>query len=453
MTQSIDQPLAGVRVLDLTRLLPGPVATMHLADMGAEVVKIEDPGSGDYARTIGYVRNEVSQFFIAVNRGKQSIRLDLKDATQRDEFLRMVDAADVVVESFRPGVMDKLGIGWQVLKQRNPKLVMCAISGYGQDGPFAHLAGHDINYLGYAGMLEQNVGPEGVPALPNLQIGDLLGGAQTAVQGILAALLGVKNGGAGRFVDVSMTDAVFAHNIMPLAAVNHFGRPAMPGRDLLTGGVPCYNVYRTQDGRFIAVGALELKFWEACCDVLDRPDLKEKHWSHGQQINRRRAGDGRQGRARCDLRAADPGRVDGKIRRCGLLRDADPARRRSACASSFQRAKNGEPENASDRRRILGDRSRGEIQELMSIDAKEGYGCAENTEHYRLRQGRQNTGTAMGIESDVRHSGRAESLSRQRPARRILHRRRPGGRCLCAAAAVRCLHDRGGRRSDRAMLR
>lgn len=284
MPQPIDKPLAGIRVLDLTRLLPGPVATMHLADMGAEVVKIEDPGIGDYARTMGYVRNEVSQFFLAVNRGKQFVRLDLKDPGQRKDFLAMVEDADVVIESFRPGVMDKLGIGWSVLKQRNPKLVMCAISGYGQDGPFAHLAGHDINYIGYAGMLEQNVGPEGIPALPNLQVGDLLGGAQVAVQGILAALLGVKLGGEGRYVDVSMTDAVFAHNIMPLVAVNNFGKPAPAGRDLLTGGVPCYNVYRTADGRFMAVGALELKFWEACCEVLGRPELKAKHWSLGQQI-------------------------------------------------------------------------------------------------------------------------------------------------------------------------
>ena len=284
MNQPIDKPLQGIRVLDLTRLLPGPVATMHLADMGAEVIKIEDPGIGDYARTMGHVRQEVSQFFIAVNRGKEGLRLDLKNPAQREQFLGMVDSADVVVESFRPGVMDKLGVGWEVLKARNPKLVMCTISGYGQDGPFAQLAGHDINYVGMAGMLEQNVGPDGVPALPNLQVGDLLGGAQAAVQGILAALIGAKASGHGRFVDVSMTDAVFAHNIMPLVAVNNFGRPAAPGRDLLTGGVPCYNVYRTSDDRFMAVGALELKFWEACCDVLARPDLKTRHWSRGQQI-------------------------------------------------------------------------------------------------------------------------------------------------------------------------
>ncbi|MGB7479264.1 MAG: CaiB/BaiF CoA-transferase family protein [Burkholderiaceae bacterium] len=280
----IDQPLAGIRVLDLSRLLPGPVAGMHLADMGAEVIKIEDPEVGDYARTMGPVRQQVSQFFVAVNRGKRFLRLDLKDAAQHAEFLTLVETADVVLESFRPGVMERLGLGWEALKERNPKLVLCAISGYGQDGPLAQAAGHDINYVGLAGMLEQNVGPDGTPALPNLQVGDLLGGALTAVQGILAALLAVKMGGPGRFVDVSMTDAVFAHNLMPLISLNNFGCAAAPGRDLLTGGVPCYNVYRTADDRFMAVGALELKFWESCCDVLERPDLKQRHWSRGQRI-------------------------------------------------------------------------------------------------------------------------------------------------------------------------
>jgi alpha-methylacyl-CoA racemase len=279
-----DLPLQGIKVLDLTRLLPGPAATMHLADMGAEIIKIEDPGLGDYARSIGPMRHEVSQFFLAVNRGKQFLRLDLKDGAQRETFLNMVANADVVVESFRPGVMEKLGVGWEVLRQRNPALVMCAISGYGQTGPFAHLAGHDINYIGYAGMLEQNVGPDGTPALPNLQVGDLLGGSLSAVQGILAALLAAKMTGRGRYVDVSMTDAVFANNIMPLAAVNNNGHTVAPGRDLLTGGVPCYNVYRTLDQRYMAVGALELKFWETCCDVLSRPDLKSRHWAHGQEI-------------------------------------------------------------------------------------------------------------------------------------------------------------------------
>jgi alpha-methylacyl-CoA racemase len=277
-------PLAGLTILDLTRLLPGPVASMHLADMGATVVKIEDKGVGDYARTMRHVKNELSQLFIAVNRGKQLLRLDLKQAVDRERFLDMVDTADVVIESFRPGVMDRLGLGWDTLKLRNPRLVMCAITGYGQHGPLAQMAGHDLNYIAYAGMLAQNADETGQPVIPNLQVGDLLGGALTAVQGILAALLAVKMGGPGRFVDVSMTDAVFAHHIMPLLAKNYDGQSPLPARDLLTGGVPCYGVYRCSDGRYMAVGALELKFWETCCDLLHRPDLKTQHWSLGQAV-------------------------------------------------------------------------------------------------------------------------------------------------------------------------
>ncbi len=284
MNNNPQAPLSGITVLDLTRLLPGPVATMHLADMGATVIKIEDKGVGDYARTMSHVRHELSQLFIAVNRGKQVLNLDLKHPEDHARFLHLVDTADVVIESFRPGVMDRLGLGWEVLKARNPKLVMCAISGYGQTGPMALAAGHDINYVGYAGMLAQNTDDEGRPVLPDLQIGDLLGGSQSAVQGILAALLAVKMGGPGRFVDISMTDAVFAHNIMPLLAFNYYGKTAAPARDFLTGGVPCYNVYRTKDHRYMAVGALELKFWEACCDVIGRQDLKTRHWSLGQDI-------------------------------------------------------------------------------------------------------------------------------------------------------------------------
>ncbi len=285
MTQDLaHQPLAGITVLDLTRLLPGPMATMHLADMGARVIKIEDKGAGDYARTMSHVRNELSQLFIAVNRGKEILHLDLKQADDHAHFLTLAESADVVIESFRPGVMDRLGLGWATLKTRNPRLVMCAITGYGQTGPMALAAGHDINYVGYAGMLAQNTDDSGRPVLPNLQIGDLLGGAQSAVQGVLAALLAVKMGGVGRFVDVSMTDAVFAHHLMPLLAYNYYGKTAEPARDFLTGGVPCYNIYRTQDGRYMAVGALELKFWQTCCDVIGRPDLKTRHWSLGQQI-------------------------------------------------------------------------------------------------------------------------------------------------------------------------
>lgn len=278
------RPLAGVTVLDLTRLLPGPVATMHLADMGATVIKVEDRGAGDYARTMSHVKHELSQLFIAVNRGKQLIRLDLKDATDRDHFLDLVGQADVVIESFRPGVMDRLGLSWETLKARNPNMVMCSISGYGQQGPLSQMAGHDLNFIGYSGLLAQNADENGRPVIPNLQIGDLLGGALTAVQGVLAALLAVKMGGPGRWVDVSMTDAVFAHHLMPLLALNCDGHTVTPGRDFLTGGLPCYQVYRCADGRYMAVGALELKFWEMCCDLLQRPDLKTRHWTLGQTV-------------------------------------------------------------------------------------------------------------------------------------------------------------------------
>lgn len=279
-----DLPLSGVRVLDLTRLLPGPMASTQLADMGAEVTKIEDTGIGDYARIMGGVRNKTSLFFLAVNRGKQFLRLDLKAEMDRQRFLEMVREADVVMESFRPSVMDKLDLGWTTLRAVKPSLVMCSISGYGQTGPYAGAAGHDINYLGYAGVLDQNTGADGVPVLGNLQIADLLGGAQAAVQGILAALIAARGSGKGRFVDISMTDNAFANNVMPLVAVNLNGQATPPQSDLLNGGVPCYNAYRTADHRFMAVGALELKFWQVLCKALERPDLAEKHWSLGQTV-------------------------------------------------------------------------------------------------------------------------------------------------------------------------
>ncbi|MDB0539832.1 carnitine dehydratase [Ralstonia solanacearum] len=283
------RPLAGVRVLDLTRLLPGPAATRHLADLGAEVIKIEDPGPGDYARDMlrtsaDRAAGRPSLFFRALNRGKAELRLDLKRAEDRETLIGHARHADVLIESFRPGVMARLGVGWETLRAANPALVMCSISGYGQDGPLAQAAGHDINYIGYAGMLDQLAGDDGTPIVPNVQIGDLLGGALTAVVGILAALVDARATGHGRHLDVSMTDAVFAHNLMAFFAVGAHGRASRAGTDLLNGGVPCYGVYRTADGRFMAVGALELKFWQALCDVIGRPEWKGRHWSCGQPV-------------------------------------------------------------------------------------------------------------------------------------------------------------------------
>ncbi|MEP7180921.1 MAG: CaiB/BaiF CoA-transferase family protein [Betaproteobacteria bacterium] len=266
-------PLAGVRVLDLTRLLPGPVCTLYLADLGADVVKVEDTGAGDYARTLGNRPGSVSAFFRAVNRNKRSVALDLKDPRGRQAYFALVKRADVVVESFRPGVVAALGVDYAATASVNPEIVYAAISGYGQTGPRAKQAGHDINYLGYAGVLDQTGARGGPPALSNLQIADLLGGASTAAVAILAALIGAQRTGRGRYVDVAMADSALAHNIFALHALEQWGRTLPRGEDLLTGGVPCYGVYATQDGRWLAVGALEEKFWRALCTTIGRPDL------------------------------------------------------------------------------------------------------------------------------------------------------------------------------------
>ena len=274
-------PLAGIRVLDLTRLLPGPVATLHLADLGAEVIKIEDPQVGDYARTLGTGQGEDSAYFRMINRNKQGLRLDLKKPEGVAVFLRLAVTADVIVESFRPGVMDKLGIGYAAVAAVNPKIAYCSISGYGQDGPYRDRAGHDINYLGYAGVLDQIGSEGGDPAIPNFQIADLLGGALTAAMGILAAVLEAQRTGLGRYIDVAMADSVLAHTYFTMLRLNDVGHSAPRGSDLLNGGLPCYATYRCADDRHMAVGALEGKFWKACCTALERPEWIRRQWDAG----------------------------------------------------------------------------------------------------------------------------------------------------------------------------
>ena len=276
-------PLSSVRVLDLTRLLPGPVCTLYLADLGADVIKVEDTGAGDYARTLDAPPGEASAFYRAINRNKRSLALDLKNARGRAAFLALARNADVVVESFRPGVVAALGVDHPAVAAVNPRIVYCSLSGYGQSGPRAQMAGHDINYLGYAGVLDQIGARGGPPALSNLQIADLLGGAASAAIAILAALVGAGRQARGHHIDVAMADASLAHNIFPLAALAQRGAVAQRGDDLLTGGVPCYGVYPTRDGRFLAVGALEAKFWRALCAALDREDLVAGQLARGEE--------------------------------------------------------------------------------------------------------------------------------------------------------------------------
>ena len=283
MSPGTAAPLAGIRILDLTRLLPGPVCTLHLADLGADVVKVEDTGAGDYARELGSKPGAVSGFYRAVNRNKRSIALDLKDARGRDAFHALAKAADAIVESFRPGVAQALGVGYATIAAINPRIVYASITGYGQTGPRARLAGHDINYLGYSGVLEQTGTRGGPPAMSNLQIADMLGGAAPAAIALLAALFDASRCGRGRYIDVAMADGSLAHNLLSLNALDRWGHGMPRGEDMLTGGVPCYGVYPTQDGRWLAVGALEAKFWTTLCGALQRPDLVAGQFASGEE--------------------------------------------------------------------------------------------------------------------------------------------------------------------------
>ena len=261
-------PLRGVRVLDLTRLLPGPMCALHLADLGAEVIKVEDTGAGDYA---------AEALRTLVNRNKRAIAIDLKQPEGVAVLLRLCREADVLIEGFRPGVMERLGVGYAAVAKVNPRLVYCSLSGYGQTGPYRDAPGHDVNYSAFAGMADQMGSSAQSLALSNVPVADLLGGSMTAVMGILAALFDAARTGVGRHVDVAIADGLLAHAVIPLAALNTHGQTHPAGGDKLTGALPCYAMYATADGRFVAVGALEKKFWDTFCDLIARADLKLHH--------------------------------------------------------------------------------------------------------------------------------------------------------------------------------
>jgi crotonobetainyl-CoA:carnitine CoA-transferase CaiB-like acyl-CoA transferase len=277
------KPLDGVIVLDLTRLLPGAVATMMLGDFGADVIKIEEPGTGDPARQSRAGIKQPGAYFLATNRNKRSIAINLKQPAGREIFLELAKRADVVVEGFRPGVMDRLGIGYETLKEINPRLIYCAITGYGQDGPYRGKAGHDINYISIAGLLGVNGMKDGPPLIPGVQIADLAGGSMHAVIGILLALQARERTGEGQMVDVSMMDGSLAMMFVPFAAYLANGAQPQRGAQGLAGRYACYQVYETEDGRYLALGALEPKFWENACRVLGREDLIDKQFVDDEQ--------------------------------------------------------------------------------------------------------------------------------------------------------------------------
>jgi crotonobetainyl-CoA:carnitine CoA-transferase CaiB-like acyl-CoA transferase len=270
-------PLDGVRVLDLSRLLPGPFCSLLLADFGADVVKVEDTGRGDYMRWAppvyeGADPSAASAMFLALNRNKRSVRIDLKDERGRDVLFALAREADVLLESFRPGVLDRLDCGYEALRAVNPGLVYCAISGYGQDSPLRDRSGHDLNYLALAGLLGLTGERDGAPVQPAGQIADLGGGALMAAFGILAALRERDRSGEGQLVDVSMTDGTLSWLAMVAARFLAEGVAPRRGDLELGGALVCYRPYRCADG-WITIGALEPKFWAEFCRGVAREDL------------------------------------------------------------------------------------------------------------------------------------------------------------------------------------
>lgn len=277
------KPLDGISVLDLTRLLPGAVATMTLADFGADVIKIEEPGVGDPARQSLGVGGRPGAYFLATNRNKRSLALNLKDERGKKILLELAKKADVIVEGFRPGVMNRLGVGYETMKAINPALIYCAITGYGQDGPYRLRAGHDANYLSVAGLLAVNGPKDGPPVLSGVQLADLAGGSLQAVMGILLALQARARTGEGQLVDVSMMDGTLSLMYVPFANFLASGIEPQRGQEGLSGLYACYQIYETGDGRHLSLGALETKFWANACRVLAREDFIDKQFSVSDQ--------------------------------------------------------------------------------------------------------------------------------------------------------------------------
>ena len=266
-----DLPLSGLKVLDLSTLLPGPMATLMLADAGADVIKLERPGAGDEMRSYEPKLGSASANYAILNRGKRAYGVDLKDPGQRAHVLELAAEADVVVEQFRPGVADRLGLGYEDLRSVREDVIYCSISGYGPEGPYAARAGHDLNYLAQSGLLDVVRDSDGSPALPVTVIADIAGGTYPAVVNILLALRQRERTGRGQHIQVSMT-----HNLQVLAygyVATHQGGGGWPrpGAELLTGGSPRYQVYATADGRHIACAALEQKFWDRLTDLVELP--------------------------------------------------------------------------------------------------------------------------------------------------------------------------------------
>lgn len=263
------QPLSGINVLDFSTLLPGPLATLILAEAGADVIKIERPGRGDEMRSYVPKFGADSVNFAMLNRGKKSIAIDLKDGAAREWLLPLLREADVVVEQFRPGVMERLGLGYEALAAINPRIIYCAITGYGQSGPRAQVAAHDLNYVAEAGLLSLAAGADGAPVVPGALIADIGGGAYPAVINILLALRARDVSGKGCKLDIAMGDNLFTFMYWAMGNGLAAGEWPQPGAERVTGGSARFFIYRTRDNKFVAAAPLEQKFWENFCDAIE----------------------------------------------------------------------------------------------------------------------------------------------------------------------------------------
>ena len=274
--------LEGIRVLDLSRMLPGPYCTMMLADLGAEVIKVEEPAIGDPTRHSPPRIGNQGAAFQQVNRNKKSIAIDLKRTEGRDIFLKLAATADVVLEQFRPGVVDRLGVEYKSVAEVNSRIVYCSLTGFGQNGPHRERSGHDLNYLALSGVLGLTTDEHGKPVIPGVQVADLAGG-MIAAFAILAALIAREKTGRGQYVDVSMFDVMVS--MLPVPAAHQFAGKTIPvgGKYVLSGAYPFYNVYETADARFMTLGALEPKFWSNFCAKVGRPDLVPRQFDDGER--------------------------------------------------------------------------------------------------------------------------------------------------------------------------
>lgn len=276
-------PLEGIKILDMSRYLPGPFCTQILADFGAEVIKVEDPRGGDLGRQLPPLIKGQSARFYTVNRNKKSITINLKSEQGKEIFKKLSENCDIVIDQFRPGVMDKMGLGYEDLKKVNERLIYCCITGYGLTGPLRDAAGHDQNYLSLAGVTGLTGTHKGKPAISGVQIADIAGGTLYAVIAILLALEYRNKTGKGQLCDVAMMDGAISLLAYTLGEWSGWGKLPEMGNDVLTGGYACYNIYETQDNQFITLGIVEGKFWAEFCKKVDRESYIEIQWDKKKQ--------------------------------------------------------------------------------------------------------------------------------------------------------------------------